>query len=261
MHFLCLPTELRLIILEFSIGEHIIHVTDDSRTECVHSSTSDITLSLCKECLSCASNRRSMGLPGLTSTCRQLCNEATPILYRNTAILFSSTQDLCAFFIRNPSALARIRRVGVKCGPAKHTSVDDKIWGRKAFSLLQRHAVHLEQLLVCFSMYHNVHRDRYLLSNFWFHRLARIRGLFDFSLRVELDQLGPLNRGLSSDSLVVQTRVQCTEKVLRCWLTSPKGNNTRRHNVLQLQKDVSSLTKLGTIDSCRRPTKLLTNNP
>lgn len=207
-----LPTELRLQILEWSIGEHIFHISA-SNTDKRGKTQLVITLAQCDCC--CPLNKRN--LLALARTCRLLAAEASEIFYRHTRLAFTSMTAVEAFFEARNEALHFVHSILVRCGPAKHLSRSHKEEKRRVLRLLRTHARHLTNLHVCFSAYYRINQDQNLMSNFWFHNLARFRGLGNFAMSIDLKLLGPIGSisTSNSDQPDIRFKVSREESMLR----------------------------------------------
>lgn len=191
---LSLPTELRLRVLELSIGQHIYHIS--AQNSFGRSSGSvEIVLTPCDCCL--ASKRRR--LQGLTLTSRLLAVEADDIFYRQTTFVFSSMKAADTFFGRRSAVLRNVRSLSMNCGAAKHLSESQKRDKRRVLYLLRNHARHLTDLHFCFKSYYGIDQDKHLLSNFWSCSISRFRGLRHLSMSIDLDMLGPIGAAHVSD--------------------------------------------------------------
>lgn len=196
-----LPVELRVAILKMSIGEHVFHVSTpkDIAPSCPKAAITHA------ECY-CCNNRGQRYLPAVTTTCRLLFNEANEILYRQTTMIFASTEAIDTFFKDKIPALQHIRCLSLSCGPAKHLSPASKSDKRRAIRLLEKYASNLDQVRLCFNSYHGIHYDQHLLSKFWLHNISRLRGLKHFSMDINLDPLGPI--GIADVPNVTRARTQ-----------------------------------------------------
>lgn len=238
MSLLQLPIELRLLILRLCIGKHAFHISTTCSARCEGLLAGTSPSSMCQNCRAVTVHR----LPGLTATCRQLFMEASPILYQNTAMVFASTRNMVEFFEDHPLALARVQRIALHCGPAKHASPFDKAQHRQAFSLLRQRAHQLRELHVSFRTYYHIYGDRDLLSNFWFHRLIELCGLSVFSLHIDLSLPGPVNYLLPEDWSLLQARVLCTRTVLENFIVHARTGSARSKTVTKLQQKIRRST-------------------
>lgn len=219
--FLCIPAEIRAIIIKLSIGEHTFHISATgnriSSTRCgferVNSSSSPARR--CYDCRSTALPR----LPALTGVCRVLYHEANDILYRQTVLSFSTSQSLCTFFASRPLALRSARLVDLKCGPAKHASQTLKLQHRSAIAVLVHQAPSLVEVHFQYGIYYGIRCDKHLFSNFWYHNLCRASRIARFLVCIDLnlDLPGPIGNVVESYSAQQQleTTALCTENALR----------------------------------------------
>lgn len=182
-----LPTEVRLQILQLSIGEHIYHISDIEHHE-NDSKRTEIALMRCDCCLPLGKRN----LQALTLTCRLLTQEAKEIFYRQTTLIFASMDAVDTFFRTRADALHNVYSISISCGPAKHLSRSCKRDKRRVMRLLQNHAYRIAKLHLCFRSYYGMEQDKQLLSNFWSSNIGRFRGLRRFSIDIDLDMLGPM---------------------------------------------------------------------
>lgn len=170
-------------------------------------------------------------------------------------MVFSCVQSMYDFFQKNAMALSSVQRLVIHCGPAKHMSKSEKNRHRRAFAMLQQKASRLRKLHISLRTYYKIHSDRYILSNFWFHRLISLRGLLkEFSLHIDCRMAGPINIVSSTESTHLRERLLCTDKVLMDSLVQENGEKITKKTVEDLKKEI--LAMIRSIVTSRKETSI-----
>jgi hypothetical protein len=197
--FALLPTEIRMMIYNLCIGCHIFHIFLDGSSMCSSKPTDPFRSGgvqlhchnhfrnssyLC----SCCSKAR---LAGLTSTCRLIYAETSPLLYLSI-LTFGSCNIFSAFFEPRLaskgstfSSLRFLRRVQLHCGPAKYNSTSTNTENHVALAQLARHAPGLRHLTLLFRYCNRITNDEWPLTNAMIKYIGHFRDLSLFNVRVE----------------------------------------------------------------------------
>lgn len=226
---LCIPIEVRIQILELSIGEHKLRFVDPDRS--FESKADDNPCGVAhiptKKSYSQRNSMTESHLFSLSATCQQLYLETQPILCRQIVLHFSSPSALCKFSNQRCRFLSSVCRIHLDCGPAKHISASRKFEIRAAIDLLTRPDSQLKHLRLDFGTYFGIERDDVILSSFWLDQICRSSELSCFSLGVLTNLPGPL--GIDSESgqhaAALSAKVRRTEKILQHYLCSTKKHN------------------------------------
>lgn len=228
-----LPAELRLQILQLSIGEHTFEI---SAFEYNEQDCTKIQIIL-RQCFCCSHSKRR-NLQALAQTSRLLASEANEIFYRQTRLIFASARAADIFVCTRPTMIRNFRSMTINCGPAKHLPMVQKAHIRRVFSLLQDETCQLTNLHLCFRAYYGIDHDRQLLSNFWHSNVSQFRSLKSFSINIDLDMLGPIGAAHVSqeDQAKIKCKIRDAESILRIQVYQPRDKQAIQGHSKLLQQ-------------------------